>query len=245
MFLRRSFATFAVALLAGGAPIAAAGPAVAEPGSGTLSSTDGVIYATGCVDQPVQFNLALPAGTTNWSLEISTVAPNGTPGPAQRASSPGGTPNSAVALSFCYFHEGGDYTLNGVLTVRQGFPNPEFVTVLTPITFTMRQARSETTLRAKTERPRSGRAVKFFTASRQEEPTGYAGTNAEVVLQTKRKGRWVTLERTRTATNSAGRAKFAAKTPKGAKKVKFRAMTVSGSHYGESTSKTITIRPKR
>lgn len=246
MFVRRSLAALtAAALLAVGVPTVVAGPASAEPGSGALSTGNGVIYAKGCMEQPVPYNVALPAGTTNWSLQIDTIAPDGTAGPTQRITSPAGAPVGAAALSFCYFRPSGDYTLKGTLTVRQGFPNPEFVTALAPSTFTMRAAKSKTKLRAKTKQPRVGKPVKFSTKSRQEEQTGYFGTYAEVVLQTKRKGKWVTLGRTRTRTDPAGKATIVAKVTKGSKKVKVRAVTAQSNDYDKSASKSIKIRPKR
>lgn len=181
-------------MLAVGVPTGVAGPASAEPGWGSLSAGNGVIYAQGCLEHPVPYNLTLPAGTTNWSLEIDTIAPDGTVGPARRVSSP----------AWCQ--------------------------ALAPSDFTMRAAKSQTKLRAKTKRPRLGKAVEFSTKSRQEEQTGYFGTDAEVVLQTKRKGKWVTLGRTRIRTDSAGKAKVT----KGRKSVKVRAVTVRSNDYDKS-----------
>lgn len=243
--LKARLATAAATLLA--ATVAATGVAVigASPASAASSTwvrvDDGVLYE-GCLSHSWRYQVADDQATYDWAIFVTAYDPRGVEVSSGSVWADEGAPSAGVAsgddgVQICSFERAGAYTLTAEIHFYGG---PYSDQELPSSSFTMRDPRSRTELRASDTTASHNQKVRFKMTSLQEYPRGFFGEEYEtVVLQRKAASSWERVGRY--STNERGVAVARIRWSERGR-VSLRALSPRTTEHTASYSRVVTVR---
>ncbi|WP_137292013.1 hypothetical protein [Nocardioides dongxiaopingii] len=156
--------------------------AAAEGGS--ISARNVVLYTT-CPNYEYGYNVVLPEWAVDWDMQVTLYGRDGLSAGSDYVSGPTSGVSEALACL-----EPGRYTIEAMVDAYDEYYN-EYSFQLAPKSFTVRKARSRTTLQVSNNNPSRGDVVTMRGTVKDERPRGYFPTDfAKVVLEVYRAGRW-------------------------------------------------------
>jgi hypothetical protein len=186
-------------------PVAVIGAAPAQAAvTGTTSASD-VTLRNSCRRIPIDYNLEVDPGTTNWRVRIKVETPDDNAPEGFDLSSEAGDPTTGtLPYLICGSDSPGTYRVQGVGTY-QNAPLTNIAFELAESTFEVRRSPTRTSLRAV---PGAGDRVRLVATVQALRKGDFRPvSNAPVRLQRLVQGRWRFLDGTRRLTNS-GRAVY-------------------------------------
>lgn len=191
--------------------VATATPAHAV-GETTATSTTAYV-GDSCVDQPINYTIALPADAQSYYVEIQALYPNGAEGLATYIDSSKGMPLSGTTtLQICGggVEPYGTWTLQPTLkSWRDAAGKPYYDILGTPSTFdVVGQATTSASLKAKTKGKKVTAKVKL---TAETGGTTSPVTGQPVAIQKKAGKKWKTIKTVTTSSTGTAKVKFKAR----------------------------------
>lgn len=214
----------------------------AEAASSTAVATSSGVLYEGCPTHPWRYQVEDDQATYDWAIFVTAYDPRGVEVSSGSVWADEGAPPAGVAtgddgLQICSSELAGRYTLTAEIHFYGGPYNDH---ELPSSSFTMREARSRTSLRASDTTATYNQTLRFTMTSMQEYPRGYFGEDYEtVVLQRKTPTGWKRVGRYSTDERGDAIARFRWNERAA---VRLRAVTPRSSDHTASSSRIITIR---
>lgn len=207
----------------------------------SVSVGNGVLYE-GCPTHSWRYQVEDDQATYDWAIFVTAYDPRGVEVSSGSVWADEGAPPAGVAsgddgLQICSSERAGRYTLTAEIHFYGG---PYSDRTLPSSTFTMRDPRSRTTLRASDTTASYNQPLRFRMTSFQEYPRGYFGEDYEtVVLQRRTPSGWKRVGRDSTDDRGVAvvRLRWTHRAP-----VRLRAFTPRTSDHAGSFSRVVAIR---
>ncbi|PUA82824.1 hypothetical protein [Nocardioides currus] len=193
------------------AVVASASPALAV-GESTVSTTTAYV-GDNCIDQPVNYSVALPADVKNWALKIKAIYPDGvTEGVGQIVGTFEGSPlTGTTTVQICGRVEPkGTWTLVPTITSWTDAAGKSYYDIPgTPSTFqVVGQAKSSASLKAKTKGKKVTATSKLVVTT---DGTSAPIAGQPVAFQKKAGKKWKTIKSVTTSSSGTAKVKFKVK----------------------------------
>ena len=200
-----ALAVTATALVATTAPAHAVGES-------TVTTTTAYV-GDNCIDQPVNYSVNIPAGSSNWSLEIDAIYPDGvTEGIGQIVGTFKGSPMAGTTtIQICGKSEPtGTWTLKPTVTYRDDAAGKSFYDIAgTPSTFeVVGESTTTASLKAKTKGKKvTAKSKLVVTSSGTSSPLA----SQPVAFQKKAGSKWKTIKTATTSSTGVAKVTFKVK----------------------------------
>jgi len=181
------------------------GTATPAHAAGSVSSSNGVLF-DGCSDHAFSYSFYAP-GATEWDLDATLTDPAGDQSDFAYEYGDGDTASGSSSVSICDWERPGVYTIDVTVTWYDADYNawPDQGSA----TFSMREARTRTSLHVSDRTPRFDAIVTLKIHSTEEHPNGYFGNEYEyVALEYWAGGAWDRVRGSKTLTADYGNARL-------------------------------------
>jgi hypothetical protein len=215
-------------------------PSSAAVPTGSTAGSNVVLY-DGCHMWPLSYTLSLPPQAVDWSLDMSVRTPGGLEVTSAYAYGSGSTASGTEEMQFC-----GSLERPGRHAVEASGEWCDtdydcFPFTLPTSSFSVRQAKTRTTLEVSDSTLRENQVFTFYVRTKDEQPNGFfAADYADVVIQRKVKGKWVKAP-DGDIFISNGKGKISYRWLGGGTS-KARAVRKSSDNLGKSVSRVVTLR---